>query len=96
MQVIEDLSVSGSRETVTINPGAMGNEQALVTTREFWYSPEIQTNLLTTRKDPREGTQVIRLSEISRSEPNASLFQVPEGFTVQDDRAPVLPGKPLN
>ena len=91
LQAIEDLSVSGTRETVTINPGTMGNEQALITTREFWYSPEIETNLLTTRKDPREGTQVIRLSEISRSEPDASLFQIPEGFTVQDSRAAVVP-----
>jgi hypothetical protein len=85
--VIENLSVTGTRETITINAGTMGNERALVTTREFWYSPEIETNLLTTRKDPREGIQVIRLSAISRSEPDEKMFQVPEGFTVQDDRA---------
>jgi hypothetical protein len=92
MQVIENLSVSGTRETTTTNPGVMGNEQPLATTREFWYSPDIQTNLLTTRKDPREGTQIIRLSAVSRGEPDASLFQVPEGFTVQDDR---VAGAPL-
>lgn len=83
--------MSGTRETTTINPGVMGNEQPLVSTNEFWHSSDIETNLLTTRKNPREGTQVIRLSGISRGEPDASLFRVPEGFTVQDDRAAVVP-----
>jgi len=94
--VMEDLNVTRTRETLTINAGTMGNERALVTTREFWYSPEIETNILTIRKDPREGTQVVRLSAISRSEPDVKMFQVPEGYTVQDDRASVVPIQPAN
>jgi hypothetical protein len=88
--VMEDLNVTKTRETLTISAGTMGNERPLVTTREFWYSPEIETNILTIRKDPREGTQVVRLSAISRSEPDAKMFQVPEGYTVQDDRSSAL------
>jgi hypothetical protein len=49
-------------------------------------SPELQVNLAITRKDPREGTQVIRVHEVSRSEPDPSLFKVPDGFTVHDLR----------
>ncbi|AXC14646.1 hypothetical protein ACPOL_5398 [Acidisarcina polymorpha] len=38
--LVEALNVTGTRETVTIMPGVLGNEKALVTTREFWHSPD--------------------------------------------------------
>jgi hypothetical protein len=79
---MDGLNVVGTRETLTINPGVVGNSQPLVTTREFWYSPDLQVNLSVTREDPREGTQVIRVSEVSRSEPDPAMFQVPRGYTI--------------
>jgi hypothetical protein len=85
---MEGLDVVGTRETLTINPGVVGNERPLVSTREFWYSPDLQTNLSVTRNDPREGLQVVRLSSVSRSEPQPQQFEVPSGFTVQDARSP--------
>jgi hypothetical protein len=85
---IEGLYVIGTRETTTINPGVVGNEQAIVSTREFWYSEELQTNLAVTRIDPREGKQVIRLSNISQAEPDPHIFEIPIGYTVRDARAP--------
>lgn len=83
---MEDLDVIGTRETLTINAGVVGNQRPLVSTREFWYSPDLQTNLSITRNDPREGKQVVRLSNLSRSDPPPELFEVPAGFTVQDAR----------
>jgi hypothetical protein len=80
--VMDGINVVGSRETVTINAGVMGNSQALSITREFWYSPELQVNLAITRKDPREGKQVVRVHGVSRSEPDPNLFKVPEGYAV--------------
>ena len=88
LQAIEDLSVSGTRETVTINPGTMGNEQALITTREFWYSPQLGINILSTLDTPQAGKQTFTAREVSTSEPEAHFFALPEGFTVQDQRAP--------
>jgi hypothetical protein len=85
--VMDDLNVAGTRETLTIDAGAIGNNQPVVTTREFWYSSDLEINLSVTRKDPREGTQVIQLVDLSRSEPDPSLFQVPADFTVADMRA---------
>jgi hypothetical protein len=87
MDTIEGLQVVGTRETWTIRPGAAGNEQPLVTTREFWYSEELQTNLAVTRIDPRVGKQVIHLSHISREEPDLHLWDVPVGFRVRDLRS---------
>jgi hypothetical protein len=36
------------------------------------------------RTDPRMGEQTFQLTDISRSEPDPSLFTVPAGFTVTD------------
>lgn len=83
---IDGISVVGTRETVTINAGVVGNSQALSVIREFWYSPELQVNLAITRKDPREGTQVVRVHDVSRTEPDPNLFKVPKVYTVHDLR----------
>jgi hypothetical protein len=83
---LEDLSVVVTRETLTIKAGAVGNDHPLAITHEFWYSPDLQINLSVTRKDPREGTQVVKLVDLNRSEPDPAMFQVPADFTVQDHR----------
>jgi hypothetical protein len=86
-QVIEDIYVNGTRETITVNPGVLGNDRPMISTREFWYSDELQTNLAVTRIDPREGKQVIWISSISREETDAHLFEIPIGYSVRDLRA---------
>jgi hypothetical protein len=83
---VDDLNVIGTRETLTINAGVVGNTQPLVATKEFWFSPDLQVNISVTRKDPREGTQVIHVEDLSRSEPDPAIFQIPHGFVVQDIR----------
>jgi hypothetical protein len=85
---IDGIDLVGTRETLTIAAGVLGNSQPLVVTREFWYSPDLQVNLAITRKDPRDGQQVIRVSNVSRAEPDPALFKVPAGFTVQNTPRP--------
>jgi hypothetical protein len=86
--VIDDVKVVGTRETLSIAPGTAGNTQPLLAVREFWYSPDLQVNLSVTRKDPRTGTQVLQLVDLSRKEPDPATFQVPDGFVIQDMRIP--------
>jgi hypothetical protein len=83
---LEDLDVIGTLETVTIAPGTLGNERQLVVTREFWYSPDLKTNVSVIRKDPREGTQTINLTVLTRSDPDPQIFAMPAGFTVKNER----------
>lgn len=83
-QTIEGVEATGSRTTVTIPAGAIGNEQPIRIVSEQWYSPELQTTVLSKREDPRMGETVYRLSNVARSEPAASLFEVPAGYTVTD------------
>jgi hypothetical protein len=85
--MIDGLNVNGTRETIVINPGVVGNSQALSITKEFWYSPDLEVNLSVTRKDPREGTITIHVVDLSRSDPDRSLFQVPANFVVEEHRS---------
>jgi hypothetical protein len=84
--VMEGLGVTGTRETIPAPTGGDGYPRP--TELEFWYSPELEINLVATRKYSNGNSQVIRVIDISRSEPDPALFQVPGGFIVQDQRGP--------
>lgn len=83
---MDGIDVIGTRETLTINAGVEGNSQPLSITEEFWYARDLEVNLSVTRRDPREGTVVIHVIDLSRSEPDPSLFQIPANFLVEDHR----------
>ena len=81
-QVIEGVSAEGKRVTRTIPAGQIGNERALEITSEVWTSPELRTIILSKRNDPRFGETVYHLTDIRRSEPDHSLFEVPSAFSI--------------
>jgi hypothetical protein len=79
-QVIEGVAAEGTRMTVTIPQGAIGNDRALQIVDERWYSSELQIPIMTKHMDPREGETVYRLTNIRRIQPDPSLFQIPPGY----------------
>ncbi|HVG29231.1 MAG TPA: energy transducer TonB [Pyrinomonadaceae bacterium] len=81
-QTVEGVEAEGTRTTVTIPAGAIGNERAIQIVSERWYSPELQTVVMTKHSDPRFGETTYRLTNVSRGEPDHSLFEVPAGFEV--------------
>jgi hypothetical protein len=83
-QTIEGVSAEGTRTTITIPAGQIGNELPIVTVSERWYSPELQVTVMSTRSDPRTGTTTYKLTNINRSEPVPTLFQVPVDYTMHD------------
>jgi hypothetical protein len=83
-QTIEGVSATGTRKTITIPAGQIGNEQPINIVTETWFSPELKMTIVSKRNDPRVGETEFRLTNIQRSEPAASLFQVPAGFEVRD------------
>jgi hypothetical protein len=85
-QSIGDLTATGTRETITVSAGTFGNDRPLTLTREFWYSPDLKTNLAVTRSDPRLGTFDIHLNVQSRTDPSPDLFTIPADYTIQDTR----------
>lgn len=80
---IDGQDVAGTRETLQIASGVLGNSQPLTSTRDFWYSTALQVNIAVTRNDPRFGTQTLELVDLSIAEPDPKIFQVPTGFSVQ-------------
>jgi hypothetical protein len=87
-QTIEGVPAQGTRVTRTIPAGQFGNEQPMVITTETWYSPDLKVLVMSKSSDPRMGDTTYTLTNIQRSEPAASLFQVPDDYTVRD--APVF------
>ena len=81
---IEGVTATGTRSTVTIPAGEVGNELALRVVVEKWYSGQLKTFVLTRHSDPRVGETTLRLTNVRLGEPPATLFEVPAGFTVQE------------
>ncbi len=83
-QNMEGLQVTGVRTTRTIPAGEIGNEKPIVIVTEVWTSPDLKTVVYSKRSDPRMGEQTFKLTNITRAEPDASLFTVPADFKVTD------------
>lgn len=83
-QTIEGLPADGTRVTVTIPAGQMGNDLPIVVVTERWYSPDLQMNIVTKRNDPRNGETVTKLTNVSRAEPAHSLFEPPADYKISD------------
>jgi hypothetical protein len=94
-QTIEGVPADGTRTTLTIPAGRMGNEQPIQVVTERWYSPDLQTVVLSKHSDPRSGDTVTRVTNINRTEPSPTLFQVPADYKLAEDtRArPASPSK---
>jgi hypothetical protein len=84
-QIIEGVEAEGTRTTITIPAGEIGNERPIEIVSERWYSPELQTVVMTRHSDPRFGESSYKLTNISRTEPDRSLFEVPGGYTVKEE-----------
>lgn len=82
-QVMEGLTVEGSRSSTLIKVGQIGNDRPIETVTERWYSPDLQVVVMTHSRDPRSGVSIFRLTDIRRAEPDASLFTVPAGYKIE-------------
>jgi hypothetical protein len=81
-QMIEGIQAEGTRTTVTIPAGQVGNERDINIVSERWYSPELQVTVMSKRSDPRTGESVYKLTNINRSEPLHSMFEIPADYSV--------------
>jgi hypothetical protein len=81
---IEGVRAEGTRTTATIPAGAIGNLRPIEIVSERWYSSELGVVVYSRRSDPRFGETVYRLTNITRSEPDPSLFQVPADYRRED------------
>jgi hypothetical protein len=87
-QFVSGVETVGVRDTTTFNAGVFGNDRAITTEREVWYSPHLDLNLLSVRSDPRTGKQTFTATNVTLGDPDPGLFELPAGFTVADRRVP--------
>jgi hypothetical protein len=83
-RVIEGVEAEGTRNTVTIPAGQVGNELPIQTVSESWFSPELQVVVMSKNSDPRMGETSYRLTGINRSEQPRSLFEVPADYKIEE------------
>jgi hypothetical protein len=81
-QNFEGVDAEGTRTITTIPADAIGNERPIEIVYERWYSKELQMIVYSKHSDPRFGEQTYRLTNINRSEPDPSLFQVPTSYRI--------------
>jgi len=79
-QQIAGMETVGTHDSTTYNPGVFGNDSAITVEREYWFSQPLGINLLSKRIDPRFGTQTFTINEVSISEPEAHLFDLPKAL----------------
>lgn len=92
-KMIDGALAEGSRTTTVIPAGAIGNERAITVVAEQWFSPDLEILLMTKHSDPRGGESTYTVSNITRGEPGASLFDVPSDYTIRESsymRTPAL------
>jgi hypothetical protein len=81
---IEGVTAQGTRMTTTIPAGQIGNLNPINTVTERWFSKDLQMAVLITRRDPRSGETVYRLTNIVRAEPPPDLLTVPSDYRIVD------------
>ncbi len=83
-RMVEGLNTKGTRMTMTIPAGEVGNERPIEIVTETWFSEEINAMVLTKHNDPRMGETVTRLENIKLGAPPKSLFEPPADYKVEE------------
>jgi hypothetical protein len=84
-QVITGFTADGTRTTLAIPAGQVGNQNPLVIVSERWYSQDLEAIVLAKHSDPRVGASSYQLISVQQIEPSATLFQIPSGYTIEED-----------
>lgn len=101
--VVEDLGTdtvagieaSGRRTTTTTPAGAVGNDAPLVRTTETWtaVNPGLRGLLVrSVSDDPQTGKRTKELTNLTQSEPDASVFEPPSGYEIVNREEAVCGG----
>lgn len=81
-KTVDGVEATGTRSTIVIPAGTFGNSQPITVTHERWVSSDLGITVQETDSDPRNGVRTTTVSNLQRGEPDAALFEVPQGYTV--------------
>jgi hypothetical protein len=80
-QTMQDVSVRGIRETETV---AKDKGKTTDVTAEYWYSDDLRMSLLAKENIPGGGTLTVTVIQLTRTEPDPGLFEIPSGYRQLD------------
>ena len=83
-KTIDDLPVTGLRETRTAMSGSNGSRRIAVSYTDAWYSADLQMDLSVLRSNPQMGQVTLTVSDLVRGEPDRSWFALPSGYAVRN------------
>jgi hypothetical protein len=81
---VDGMSVRHGRESVKPSPNSSRKNGAYATLTDYWFSQDLQAFVLAKRTGPGKSQHTIKLSDISRDEPDPSLFAVPPDYNVSE------------
>ncbi len=80
-KTIEGVLCNGTKQTITIPAGQIGNDQPIVIVTETWTAPSLGVIVQSSTNDPRYGETTYQLHNIQLMEQPISLFQPPSETT---------------
>jgi hypothetical protein len=83
-QMQNGVMAQGTRSTLTIPQGQIGNSRDIHVVNERWYSKDLQMIVKSVNSDPRFGVTTFELTNISQNAPDPTLFQIPTGYTINE------------
>jgi hypothetical protein len=92
IETIQGIEAHGHRTTMTTTAGAIGNSEPLVHVLETWTATAPGLRGLVAREvndDPQTGKTTKDLVNFSQTEPDATLFQPPAGYEIENKEVPV-------
>jgi hypothetical protein len=78
--VVDGMAVRHGRESIIFPHTPSAKNASYVT--DYWFSQELQAYVLVKRSGPGKSQHVIKLTDVTRAEPDASLFAIPSDYAV--------------
>jgi hypothetical protein len=80
--IVDGMTVRHGRESVTFPHNSSAKNASYVT--DYWFSQELQAYTLVKRSGPGKSQQVIKLTGVTRAEPDPSLFAIPSDYAISE------------
>jgi hypothetical protein len=86
-KTISGVVAYGTRTTITYPPGTIGgNDKTTSSVNEAWFAPQLGASLMNSTSGGLVPDASTAVTNLTYSEPDPSLFQVPAGYRIVDEK----------
>ncbi len=83
-QLILGFRAHGTRVITTLPAGQIGNDRPIDIVSEQWFSPDLELVMRSLHRDPWAGEFTTTVTQVSRGDQPATLFEVPKPYKIID------------